>query len=78
MAKWIRAILWWLVDSILVAAYSRAGGFTVGGVITTSKHPPPSADEIEQILRQQIARQKLADAERERFFFEGDSDEFNT
>ena len=76
MAKWIKIALWWLVDRFIDASCSLISGFEAGGVLTIAReHPPPSSDEIEQVLREQIAQQRLVDAERERFFFEGGGDE---
>jgi hypothetical protein len=78
MAKWIKIALWWLVDKFIEASYGLIGGFQVGGVLTiTHNLPPPSSDEIERVLREQIAQRRLVDAERERFFFEGDDYESN-
>jgi hypothetical protein len=84
MAKWIEAVLRWLLDKLFLAI----GGFSIGGtiakarprpsiIVITKAHPPPSSDEIERVLREQIAQRRLVDAERERFFFEGDDYESN-
>ena len=79
MAKLFNAALWWLVGRFIESSYGLIGGFKTGGVLRTAHNlPPPSSDEIERLLRQQIAQQRLIDAEKERFFFEGDGDEFNS
>ena len=80
MAKWIKIALWWLIIKLFLAIDGMISRSHIGGVVleAITRHPPPSPDEIERVLREQIAQRRLVDAERERFFFEGDGDEFNT
>ena len=79
MAKWIKIALWWLIVKLFLAIDGMISRTPIGGVVleVITRHPPPSSDEIERVLREQIAQRRLVDAERERFFFEGDDYESN-
>jgi hypothetical protein len=89
MAKWIEAVLWWLVDKLSLAI----GGFSIGGtiaktrprpsiIVITKAHPPPSStssNEIERVLREQIAQRRrieAIEAAKEKFYYEEYDDEF--
>jgi hypothetical protein len=82
MAKWIKIALWWLIIKLFLAVdgmirRSRMMGGVASELIT--RHPPPSSDEIERVLREQIAQRRrieAIEAAKEKFYYEECDDEF--
>ena len=80
MAKWIKIALWWLITKLFLAIDGMISRSRIGGAAleVITRHPPPSSDEIERVLREQIAQRRrieAIEAAKEKFYYEECDDE---
>ena len=80
MTKWIKIALWWLVVKLFIAIDGMISRSRIGGVAleAIAHQRPPSSDEIERVLREQIAQRRrieAIEAAKEKFYYEECDDE---